>query len=86
MLFDAARSKGIVHRTVPLTFVAQALRGELVSRIHYVTGQGEELDARTDIFSLGAVLYEMTTGKVAFPGKTSAATFKAAKNTTPSIP
>jgi Tol biopolymer transport system component len=30
---------------------------------------GQEVDTRSDIFSLGAVLYEMTTGKFAFPGK-----------------
>lgn len=33
--------------------------------------EGKELDARSDIFSLGAVLYEMITGKRAFPGKSA---------------
>ncbi len=45
--------------------------------------RGEELDARTDLFSLGVVLYEMVTGKQAFPGNTSGVVFEAILNRAP---
>src|SRR4029079_2315404 len=45
--------------------------------------RGENLDARSDLFSFGLVLYEMTTGQQAFTGNTSGIILEAILNRTP---
>ena len=60
--------------------------GEAIGTIAYMSpeqARGEDLDARTDLFSFGALLYEMASGRMAFPGKTAAIVHEAILNRAP---
>src|SRR5260370_12893069 len=63
--------------------------GTAVGTIAYMSpeqARGEELDARSDLFSLGAGLYQMVTGKHPFPGSTSTVIFDTILHNAPTAP
>ena len=63
--------------------------GSTLGTIAYMSpeqARGQDLDGRSDVFSLGLVLYEMVTGRQAFAGETTAVVFDGILNRTPRAP
>ena len=84
----ASASEVIDVSDIPVAIEKELLTnpGALIGTVAYMSpeqARGEELDVRSDLFSFGAVLYEMTSGRMAFLGNTAAIIYDAILNRPP---